>query len=73
MHRMSLETIYVALLDEGTDVWRPAQAERLADGRYRLFGPMPETECWEFPPGSVVAVRRTSFRDDDVLVAAHGK
>ena len=26
------ETIYVALLDKGLDVWRPIEAKRLPDG-----------------------------------------
>ena len=33
------ETIYVALLDEGIDVWRPVEAERLSPDRYRILYP----------------------------------
>lgn len=49
-------TIYVALLDEGTAVWRPVEAERLRDGRFQIVSanPDPETETWEFPSGSIV-------------------
>jgi hypothetical protein len=66
---MSFDTIYVYLLDEGTDVWRPVQAERLADGRYRLLGFMPDDECWEFPSGSVVRVRLKMLSGGNELVA----
>jgi len=34
-------TIYVALLDEGVDVWRPVDAEHVAGDLYRLRGPCP--------------------------------
>ena len=29
-------TVYVKLLDEGVDAWRPVKAMALADGTYRL-------------------------------------
>ncbi len=48
--------IYVALLDENVDVWRPVQAERQRDGVYRILD-QPydrETESWEFEPGDLV-------------------
>ena len=53
---MRTRAIYVYLLDEGTDTWRPVEAEELESGRYRIVGPAPEGETWEFPPGSVVSV-----------------
>jgi hypothetical protein len=31
------ETIYVALLDEGIEVWRPVKARRLPDGTYLML------------------------------------
>jgi hypothetical protein len=50
------ETIYVALLDEGTDVWRPVQAKRQQDGSYVIVSQNddPSDEKWQFPYGSVV-------------------
>ena len=59
----SLTTEYVALLDEGVDVWRPAQAESLDDGRYRLVGPVPDTETWQFAPDSIVRCEFRTFED----------
>ncbi|MFP5237117.1 MAG: hypothetical protein ACLGSD_14545 [Acidobacteriota bacterium] len=53
---MPVETIYIALLNEGTSVWRPIEAERLADGTYLILGPMPEDEEWEFKPRERVIV-----------------
>src|SRR5438045_8435993 len=45
--------VYVRLLDEGTDVWRPVRATALRDGTFRLLqanGYDPITETWELPP-----------------------
>jgi hypothetical protein len=47
-------TVYVALLDEGTDVWRPVDAEEVRPGLFRLLGPVPEGERWQFQPGDIV-------------------
>jgi hypothetical protein len=55
--------VYVRLLDEGTDVWRPVAATALADGTYILSdaSPMPADENWEFPPGSRVVAEEKTF------------
>jgi hypothetical protein len=46
------------LLDESTDVWRPARARRLASGAYELApSPVPADESWEFAPGDHVEVQ----------------
>jgi hypothetical protein len=57
-----IETIFVYLLDEGTDVWRPVQAEHVSGDRYRIIGTNsdPDDEHWEFQTGEVV---RCEFRD----------
>jgi hypothetical protein len=47
-------TVYVALLDEGTNCWRAVQAERLSDSEFVLHGPVPEDELWQFRPGDQV-------------------
>jgi hypothetical protein len=58
--------IYIRLLDEGTDVFRPADAVALGEGVFQILPSAdydPEDETWEFPPGSVVEGER--FRDTD--------
>ena len=58
--------IYVRLLGEGTDVWRPVAATPLPDGTYILDKtPVPVGEQWEFSPGSRVVVEEKSFECDD--------
>jgi hypothetical protein len=53
---MPTRTIYVALLVERVDVWRPVEAKELGSRRYLILGPVPDDETWEFPPGSIVGV-----------------
>src|ERR1700730_11871856 len=51
--------VYVRLLDEGTDVWRPVRATALPDGTFRLLEPEgydPNAQRGEFPP--LTKVRR---------------
>jgi len=54
-------TVYVALLDEGVAVWRPVAAERVGPDLFRLAGPVPDGERWEFQPGAVVRCRAHAF------------
>jgi hypothetical protein len=53
--------VYVALLGEGTEVWRPVAAEQVGPDLFRLLGPAPEGESWEFGPGAVVRCRERAF------------
>ncbi len=63
------ETIYVALLDEGTDVWAPVKADRDQADIYRIVT-QPEGDCLpRFGPGSRVRCRRQRFSDGERLVA----
>ena len=65
--------VYVQLLDEGTDVWRPVRATALPDGTFRLLEPDgydPNAETWEFPPSTKVRCVTRKFSDgDEGLVA----
>lgn len=62
-------TIYVKLLDEGTDVWRPVDAERISDSVYRLVGTQDDTEKWEFASGSRVYVEKRNLASGSEVVA----
>lgn len=67
-----LSTIYVALLDEGTSVWRPVKAQRIGEDMYRIVSENldPDDEHWQFPPGTVMRceVRRLSGGESLVAV-----
>ena len=54
-------TIYVRLLNEGTDVRRPTTGVRVSGDVFRVEPTAdydPDTEEWEFPPGSEVVCAR---------------
>jgi hypothetical protein len=48
--------IFVRLLNEGTDVFRPVQAFHIGDERYQILDSNVriEDEEWEFEPGMIV-------------------
>ena len=64
-------TIYVRLLDEGTDAWYPVEAVPVSDGIYEIVGknPDPEDLHWEFGEGSKVRCRPRQLSDGPQLVA----
>ena len=64
-------TVYVSLLHEGVDVWRPVFAEHIRDDVYRIVGepPDPEDEKWQFLPGQRVRCRLQQLSEGEFLVA----
>ena len=69
------EVVYVSLLHEGTDVWRPARAFRVGRRLFVLARPPlydADDEHWEFPPGAVVRCERKLMGEESVLVAVEG-
>ena len=66
------DVIYVKLLDEGTEVYRPANARVVSPGVAEIICPEdydPEDEKWEFKPGSVVNISKKQLTDAEVFVA----
>jgi len=69
---MNIVTIYIRLLDEGTEVSRPAQAEQIEDGIFRLLASPDydaEDERWEFVPGTIVHAERRADSEGEFLLA----
>jgi hypothetical protein len=67
---MTSTVLFMPLLNEGTEVWRPVAVEPLSNGTYKILGPIPEDEEWAFPPGSIVgSLLRTFNAGDELLVA----
>lgn len=67
-----MEEIYVKLLNEGTEVYRPVLAKRINESVYFI----PDTaihdvddETWEYPPGSRVQVTQRLLSGELKLVA----
>ena len=62
-------TVHVLLLNEGTDVWAPFQAEHIRDDIYKIKDS--EHECLElqFAVGTLVRCEMRKLSDGDCLVA----
>jgi hypothetical protein len=66
-----IRTIYVQLLDEAVDAWRPIEARLAAEDSY-VVQPQRydrESERWEFEPGSRVVCEERDLDGETVLVA----
>ena len=55
--------IFIPLLNEGTDCWRPIEAEQVGSDTYRIVGAKPEDELWPVAAGEVVRCERRRFAD----------
>jgi hypothetical protein len=63
-------TIYLRLLDEKTDVWRPVVAERLGATLYRILDQVvPAEERWEFGPAELVVTDLNQLAEGPTVVA----
>ena len=75
MSQAATITVYVKLLDEGTDVMRPTLAIPLGESVYELLPTPdynPENETWEFLPGTNVEVSNMN-RNGKVIPVATAK
>ncbi len=66
-----LKTIYVYLEDEGTDVWRPVEAQDLGASKFRIVSVNadPEDEHWRFATGDIVRCESKKLSSGMCLVA----
>ena len=63
-------TIFVRLLDEGTDVWRPVEAHRVSSATFQLADtPVPPNESWSCAPGEIVVAEARDHGGGPVLMA----
>ena len=63
--------IFVRLLDEGVDVWRPVKARQLHDNIYRIED-QPydrDSETWQFEPGGEVICEMVDASEGPILAA----
>ena len=60
--------MFMPLLDRGGDAWRPVEVTPLEGALYRVEGPMPANEVWEFGPGTLVTCKWKKFNGEDRLV-----
>jgi hypothetical protein len=66
-----LSKIFVSLIDEGVDVWRPVLAEQLRDNIYRIaYQPYDrELETWQFEPGNEVICELVDASEGRIFAA----
>jgi hypothetical protein len=63
--------IYMPLLDEAVDTWRPVQAEHLHNNVYRILdkpGDL-DDETWQFEPGDDVLCEIVQSSEGPILAA----
>lgn len=68
----SNDIVFIKIIDEGADVWRPVSAIGLASGAYVLLRPEDydaKDEKWEFLPGHLVRCELRKSGDNSILVA----
>jgi len=64
---MCAETqVFVALLGEGTQVWRPVDSRKVSPNVFEILGPVPVGEEWEFQPGQIVECALNKFLQGDM-------
>ncbi len=68
-----IETIYIELLDEGTECYRPVESERLGGELYRIVSEKPEDEVWPFSVGDTVKCRIRAFQFGGLRLLAYQK
>jgi hypothetical protein len=63
--------IYVGLLDEGIDVWRPVKAIHVDGNIYRIAAQAydSDTETWQFVPGDEVVCEMIDSSEGRILAA----
>ena len=63
-------SIYVKILDEMVEVWRPVRAEALGGMVFRIRLDQPTFgEVWEFKPGETVVVENQIKSGGEVAIA----
>jgi hypothetical protein len=66
-----LTEIFVSLLDERVDVWRPVRAKHLRENIYKIIE-QPydrEDERWQFEPGDEVVCELVEANEGQILAA----
>ena len=67
------QQVYVALLDEAVECWRPVEAQHVEADEYVLSGSVPADELWEFQPGDTVRCREKTFQDGGTGLVAFAR
>jgi hypothetical protein len=63
------KTIYMPLIEEGTDCWRPVRAVHIGADLFEVIKKIPASEVWAFAPFSRVRCPDKIFADGNVGLA----
>jgi hypothetical protein len=72
LHRMSDQrttTIYIPILNEGIDLWRPVEAVRVTELGYMITETPPPHEGWIFQPGHILRCEKRELGGQENLLA----
>jgi hypothetical protein len=61
-------TLYLKLRNEGTDVWRPVEAEPVAANLYRILSHPVEHEDWPVTQNEIVECENQILSGEECLV-----
>ncbi len=66
------EIIYVSLLDEPVEAWRPVDAVRLEENTFKITSAnlYPDDERWQFVTGEVVLCKERQFPNGPTCLVA---
>lgn len=72
MTKATFQTIYIALLSEGVDVWRPVKATKLSENVFQIISENQNStdEVWEFGTGDLVRCTQKVFANDEIHLVA---
>jgi hypothetical protein len=62
--------IYMPLVEDGTDCWRPVRAMRIAEEIFEVIEQIPPNESWKFAPFSRVRCRNRIFTNGEAGLEA---
>jgi hypothetical protein len=71
IHQMQPVKIFVPLLNEDTDCWRPANAKAHGEDVFEILGIIPAGGEWQFAPGMRVRCRPKQFADGSAALVAY--
>ena len=69
MAKEGITTIYMPLLNEGTEVWRPVEAMKITDLGYMVTENPQFEEEWAFQPGHILRCEERQLSGESQLVA----
>jgi len=65
--------VYIYLLDEGVECWRPVEAIHHSGNVYKIVGTRPDDESWPFFENDCVHCKRHTFQNGETAFVAYKK